>query len=506
MRRLIPLLAPLLAPALTLIAAPVPAQETAPRVDGRADAEGARVIINEVNDAEHPQVRIFATVLRDGEPVPGLGAEDFRVREDEVDQAPLTVEPQLPPLSVVVAIDTSGSMAQRMEETRAAAASFVEGLGERDAVQPLRFAREIEPLTPMTTTKDEAVAAIEALAARGDTALYDALARSVELVAERPGRKAIVVLSDGVDDDGTGQPLSEATIGQVIDRATEVSVPIFAVGLGTEMDEAVLTEIADATGAIYLNAPEASELEAVYARIGDQLSGQYAIAYTSSLPADGTARRIDLEGPGGRDSRTYAPEGDPAAEPEPEPESEPAADAGAGGCPPLDALRAVEPDVARAQERYDEDLIDVVARNRVRDDAVAEVEAVAMAEAVPYPCMVEAMTALKDFHDRDLVDVVQRNRLRDHLAAPLGDACAGETTLDGVVGCFEILGRAYDDDLIDVVTRNSLMERAAEPLVDELAEIDDPDAALRRINELYDAGLIDVVMRNDLRERILAQE
>ena len=99
-----------------------------PRVTGQDDAAEATIILNEVNADDYPDVRIFATVLLDGEPLTGLTAEDFRVREDEVDQEPLIVKPQLPPLSVVVTLDSSGSMARRLAETQAAARQFDEDM------------------------------------------------------------------------------------------------------------------------------------------------------------------------------------------------------------------------------------------------------------------------------------------------------------------------------------------------------------------------------------------
>jgi len=80
---------------------------------GRNAAEGNNLIINQIDTSGFPKVSIFATVLEDGQPKPGLTATDFRVREDEVDQEPLRVEPKLTPLSIVVALDTSGSMAIR---------------------------------------------------------------------------------------------------------------------------------------------------------------------------------------------------------------------------------------------------------------------------------------------------------------------------------------------------------------------------------------------------------
>ena len=299
-----------------LLAALFPAflnAQEAPRVDGQNDASGTTILLNELNSSAYPDMQIFATVLRDSTPVTGLTADDFRVREDEVDQQPLIVEAQLPPLSVVLAVDVSGSMSKRIDETRVAAKTFVSTLSSSDSVQLLSFARQINTPTGMTQDINEVNAAIDDLGARGDTALYDAVLRSVELLSDREGRKAIVLLSDGVDDDGTGQPLSQATVEDALAAAAKVNVPVFVIGLGTGMDEAVLTRIADETGAIYLNAPETNQLGEVYGQIGDQLSGQYAIRYTSNLPADGTARRVDLASLGAQTNKLYTAEGDVAA-------------------------------------------------------------------------------------------------------------------------------------------------------------------------------------------------
>ncbi len=63
------------------------AQEpSSPRVTGQEKAAGAEVRINQVETSEFPKVTLFATILKDGVPVQGLTASDFRVREDEVDQ------------------------------------------------------------------------------------------------------------------------------------------------------------------------------------------------------------------------------------------------------------------------------------------------------------------------------------------------------------------------------------------------------------------------------------
>ena len=110
-------------------------QPVSRHITGKEGAAGTQVIVNEVNTDQYPQVRIFTTVLKEGAPLQGLSAVDFRMREDEVDHEPITVEPQLPPLSVVLTLDTSGSMAKRMKETQAAAMSFLDTLGGNDSAQ-----------------------------------------------------------------------------------------------------------------------------------------------------------------------------------------------------------------------------------------------------------------------------------------------------------------------------------------------------------------------------------
>jgi hypothetical protein len=196
-------------------------------------------------------------------------------------------------------------MKERLADAQAAAIHFLDILGETDSAQVLTFAREVKRLTPMTTSRSAARASISATVARGDTALYDALYESVTLLKERAGRKAIVLLSDGVDDDGTGKQLSKHTVREVLTLARQVNVPIYVVGLGTELDEATLTQVAQDTGGLYLKTPNASELKLLYASIGEQLAGQYAIHYTSNLPGDGSEHVVALQFGEVRSTKAY---------------------------------------------------------------------------------------------------------------------------------------------------------------------------------------------------------
>jgi VWFA-related protein len=275
------------------------------QIKGQGNAAGTEIVLNQIAMDQFPAVQVFVTVLKDGKPQSGLTAADFRVREDEVDQQPLTVESQLPPLSVVIAIDNSGSMRPRLAETRQAAKSFLDLLAPADSVQVVGFAQQVKVLGPMSSNRSAAGKAIELTTARGNTALYDALFTSVDLLKDRPGRKAVVLLSDGVDDNGVGKQLSKHSLQDVLQFAKRGNVPIYAIGIGTEIDEALLSGFAQSTGGRYFLTPNASELKNLYDQIGLQLAGQYLISYTSNLPADGTTRQVQVRYQDSMSAKSY---------------------------------------------------------------------------------------------------------------------------------------------------------------------------------------------------------
>jgi Mg-chelatase subunit ChlD len=215
MRRQIVSFLPALGFASTMLAQAVKPGPS-PQVTGQATAADSQIVLNEVNTSRFPLIEIFATVLKNGKPQKGLSAADFRVREDEVDQGPLNVEAKLPPLSIVISLDNSGSMKPWMKETKEAAKDFLNSLDNNDSAEVIGFAQQVKILSTMSANREASRRAIDSTNARGNTALYDALYASIEALKGRPGRKAVVLLSDGVDDNGVGQPLSKHSIDDVI--------------------------------------------------------------------------------------------------------------------------------------------------------------------------------------------------------------------------------------------------------------------------------------------------
>lgn len=280
---------------ILVTALPAAAEDPAGSRDVRLVSPGGRQLqINQIDTSRFPRVDIFATVMENSQPVQGLQATDFKVREDEVPQEPVNVEPRLLPLSAVVTIDTSGSMIKAIDKTREAAASFVDTLASNDSVAVVSFNRTVQVVAPVGSTRDSAKNVIRSLQARGDTALFDALYESLSALRGKSGRRAVILLSDGVDDDGQGRVLSKRTVREVLALAQELNVPVFTIGLGTQLDEATLKQVAVETGGEYYMAPTPEELQTLYGKLGRQLSGQYHIFYSSNLPADGSVHTVQL--------------------------------------------------------------------------------------------------------------------------------------------------------------------------------------------------------------------
>ena len=94
--------------------------------------------------------------------------------------------------------------------------------------------------------------------------------------------KAIVLVSDGRDEDSLGVPVSVKTLDEVIAYATENDVAIYTVGQG-DVNGGVMNRLASETGGQYYYITNADQLTGVYQSISDILLGQYSIKYVSSL-------------------------------------------------------------------------------------------------------------------------------------------------------------------------------------------------------------------------------
>jgi VWFA-related protein len=136
-----------------------------------------------------------------GYAVTSLSRNDFTVYEDGVKQPILNFEPTDTPFSLVLLLDMSGSTTSFRPQLRQAATRFLDALGPQDRVAVIQFNAKIKDLSGFTTDRRKSAYAIQVLAeGAGETHLYEALAHALrELAKEEKRRKAIVVLTDGLD-------------------------------------------------------------------------------------------------------------------------------------------------------------------------------------------------------------------------------------------------------------------------------------------------------------------
>src|SRR5215218_11084942 len=165
-----------------------------------------------------------------GQYVKGLKPSDFKVYEDGVEVKTNMIASfslQESPYAAVVLLDSSGSMEARFSLARSAALRFLDGLRPEDVAAVYRFDSKVERVQEFSGGRDLAPTAY-AIRAKGMTTLNDAIVEASKTLAERPEiRKAIVVLSDGMD------TFSKASSDKAVESALSVGASIYAVDMSS---------------------------------------------------------------------------------------------------------------------------------------------------------------------------------------------------------------------------------------------------------------------------------
>lgn len=243
-------------------------------------------------------IQVTVAVTEDGKFVHGLPQRIFHVTEDDKPQAISAFTDSTSALDLIVAVDVSGSMGDAMPQLKAAVSEFLSAVPEKDRVTLLAFNDRIIPLLQHATDPAQRAAAVEGLAAGGETALYDAIVTSLERLGRRQGRKAVVVFTDG-EDRG-----SHVTLDMVERRLEESDATLFMIGQGRGTHVAVLKRVMQRlvtpTGGRAVFAEKVDDLKPVFKDLLDELSNQYLLGYMPTNDRqDGTWRRIkvSVDGP-----------------------------------------------------------------------------------------------------------------------------------------------------------------------------------------------------------------
>ena len=148
----------------------------------------------------------------------------------------------------------------------------------------------------MTTRRDWSLEAIDKYAPKGGTALYDAVYDALTRLRGIEGRRVVVVMTDGRDENnpGTG-PGSVHTFEQVLERLKSVDATVFPVGLGAQIDRPVLEQLARASGGEAYFPQDVSTLGRDFNRILETLRRRYVVSYTcTNSTRDGAWRKVDI--------------------------------------------------------------------------------------------------------------------------------------------------------------------------------------------------------------------
>ena len=270
-------------------------------------------------------VRLNAVVTDpDGVYVTGLGAEDFQLLEDGVDQKIQIFNAPDSPITFAVLVDGSMSMQSQLPTVRRSVRELLLALGPTDFVQIVQFNDHVSVLEDFSARRDALEAAIESFSSTGSTAVLNAVYRALREIEaharkerDESRRRAIVLLSDGVD---TASLISEDA---VLSEARRSRASVYSVGFGlSPRRTAGFLAAAQARGAELLRAlsrttggrvivPESiDDLQGAFAQVAYELRRQYGFAYVSdNVARDGKWRQIEVKVRGRPDLRIRHREG-----------------------------------------------------------------------------------------------------------------------------------------------------------------------------------------------------
>lgn len=244
-------------------------------------------------------VNVFVSVTdANGAPVGGLTQQDFALDEDGLPQKIAYFERDTDmPLSIVLAIDTSGSTRKDLPLEKTTARDFVHSLLRPvDRLDLMDFNSDVREVVPFTANVGRIDAGLNNLDYGPATALYNAIYLASQSLAPRHGRKVLVLISDGGNSkSGVDYPqaLEAARRGEVMVYSV-IDLPILAdAGRDTEGEHAMIT-MSQETGGKYFYA-NSGNLGDAFRKVSEDLRTQYLLGYYPDLKAKGPDfRRISV--------------------------------------------------------------------------------------------------------------------------------------------------------------------------------------------------------------------
>ena len=270
-----------------------------------AQSDDTQVRITQVDNSNFPNVTVYVSVTNAaGDPV-GVEPETIQIHENGELMEPVNLQGggtvvggEAIPVTTMLVIDISGSMDKndKIGAAKEAAKAYISGMRSGDQAGLITYDTQVYTLQPITSDVSALVNAIDALQTGSDTAMYNALIEAEKALEGGSGRKAIIVLTDGMDNQ------SSSTADDVINGIGESGLSISAIGFGDTtatgqegLDEAGLRALAEGAGGQYAFATDAQTLSTLYRQYGQSLQSEYAITYVSPSPLrDGINRSLTV--------------------------------------------------------------------------------------------------------------------------------------------------------------------------------------------------------------------
>ncbi|MGA7794671.1 MAG: VWA domain-containing protein [Candidatus Acidiferrales bacterium] len=244
---------------------------------------------------------VLQATVRDhkGAPVSGLSQENFQVYEDKVPQQIESFSHEDIPVTVGLVIDNSGSMRSKRSDVIAAALAFVRSSNPEDQIFVVNFNEHVSlglPANmPFTSDTVQLESALSKNVITGMTALYDAIAVSLDQLQKgKWDKKVLIVVSDGGDD------ASKRSLAQVMSMVNQSNVTIDTMGIFDETDEdrnpRVLKQLAGASGGEAFFPKTLQEILPICEQIARDIRSQYTITFIpTNKKQDGTYRAIAVK-------------------------------------------------------------------------------------------------------------------------------------------------------------------------------------------------------------------
>ena len=243
-------------------------------------------------------VAIYATVVDSaGRLVPNLEQEHFEVYDDGKLQNLTLFKSDVQPVTVVVMLDTSGSMTLNIELLKQAAEQFVIRLLPDDRARVGSFSDDIRLSPLFTGDRDDLIRILhEDIRYGNPTYLWDAIDLSMTALSKATGRRVVLIFTDGDDEKSV-----KTNFDQVLARAETEEFMVYAIGLRSNLPalglhtrpDRHLRLQADATGGGYFELTRTADLNTTFTRVADELHRQYVLGFPAES-LDGLTHKLDV--------------------------------------------------------------------------------------------------------------------------------------------------------------------------------------------------------------------